>query len=205
MRAARRVLDEQGVGRLLAGLGDLRPYFTEYLWRAAGARGLVPQAAIDVGIEVLLRLLVLIDSLVPDGAERQMALTVTNLPKEYEVRCFALGGGPFAAYLRDRGIDLEIARRRWKYDPLPLLTPLGRRNTLASSPRALLGLPDDSRGISDLPRARHSVHRRLPSELVTSSSSARREARPAWIAPPSWSRTAGVVWCPLISLRSEVE
>jgi glycosyltransferase involved in cell wall biosynthesis len=63
----------------------------------------------------------LIDSLVPDGAERQMALTVTNLPKEYEVRCFALGGGPFAAYLRDREIDLEIARRRWKYDPLPLL------------------------------------------------------------------------------------
>jgi asparagine synthase (glutamine-hydrolysing) len=27
------VLDEQGVGRLLAGLGDLRLYFTEYLWR----------------------------------------------------------------------------------------------------------------------------------------------------------------------------
>ncbi len=68
-----------------------------------------------------MRLLVLIDSLVPDGAERQMALTVSNLPKEYEVRCFALEGGPFAAYLQDRGIHLEIAGRRWKYDPLPLL------------------------------------------------------------------------------------
>jgi glycosyltransferase involved in cell wall biosynthesis len=74
-----------------------------------------------VGIEAVLRVLVAIDVLEPDGAERQMALTVTNLPKEYEVRCFALADGPFAAYLRDRGIDLEIAERRWKYDPLPLL------------------------------------------------------------------------------------
>jgi N-acetylglucosaminyldiphosphoundecaprenol N-acetyl-beta-D-mannosaminyltransferase len=75
----------------------------------------------DLRIEVGMRLLVLIDTLEPGGAERQLALTVTNLPKEWEVRCFALGGGPFEEYLRERGVHLEVAKRRWKYDPLPLL------------------------------------------------------------------------------------
>ena len=86
------VLDEQGVDRLLAGLGDLRPYFTEYLWRLLALAVWSRKQQSTWSIEVLVRLLVLIDSLVPDGAERQMALTVTNLPKEWEVRCFSPGG-----------------------------------------------------------------------------------------------------------------
>ena len=61
------------------------------------------------------------DSLVNGGAERQMALTVTNLPRQWEIRCFSAGAGPFAAYLAERGVDLEIVERRWHYDPLPFL------------------------------------------------------------------------------------
>ena len=68
-----------------------------------------------------MRLLVATDSLESGGAERQMALTVTNLPKQWEVRCFSVGDGPFATYLRERGVHLEVAERRWHYDPLPFL------------------------------------------------------------------------------------
>jgi glycosyltransferase involved in cell wall biosynthesis len=68
-----------------------------------------------------MRLLVATDTLGNGGAERQLALTVTNLPKEWEVRCFSAGDGPFAAYLLERGIDLEIWERRWRFDPLPFL------------------------------------------------------------------------------------
>ena len=68
-----------------------------------------------------LRLLVVTDTLTSGGAERQLALTVTNLPGEWEVRCFSVGNGPFASYLSERGVDLEIAERRWHYDPLPFL------------------------------------------------------------------------------------
>jgi glycosyltransferase involved in cell wall biosynthesis len=67
------------------------------------------------------RLLVVTDTLGNGGAERQLALTVTNLPTEWDVRCFSVGGGPFAAYLAERGVDLEIAERSWHYDPLPFL------------------------------------------------------------------------------------
>ena len=68
-----------------------------------------------------MRLLVTTDSLGGAGAERQMSLTVTNLSTEWEVRSFSVEGGPFAGYLLERGIDLEIAERRWRYDPLPFL------------------------------------------------------------------------------------
>lgn len=61
------------------------------------------------------------DSLDNGGAERQMALTVTNLPREWDVRCFSTGIGPFAAHLLERGVALEVAERRWHYDPLPFL------------------------------------------------------------------------------------
>jgi len=68
-----------------------------------------------------LRVLVATDSLSNGGAERQLALTVTNLPDRWDIRCFSVGEGPFSKYLLDRGVGLEIAERRWHYDPLPFL------------------------------------------------------------------------------------
>jgi len=59
------------------------------------------------------------DSLGNGGAERQLSLTLTNLPEQWRVRCFSVGGGPFAAYLCENGIELEISERKWRYDPLP--------------------------------------------------------------------------------------
>ena len=71
------------------------------------------------------RVLLAIDTLVYDGAERQFALTATNLPSEWEVRCFSIGGGPFVDYLTERGVWLRVAERRWHYDPLPFLRMWG--------------------------------------------------------------------------------
>jgi glycosyltransferase involved in cell wall biosynthesis len=68
-----------------------------------------------------LRVLMAIDTLANGGAERQMALTAANLSKQWEVRCFSVGSGPFAAYLAERGVDVEVVERRWHYDPLPFL------------------------------------------------------------------------------------
>lgn len=67
------------------------------------------------------RVLLTIDTLPFEGAERQFALTATNLPPEWEVRCFSAGGGPFADYLTERGVWLQVAERRRHYDPLPFL------------------------------------------------------------------------------------
>lgn len=66
-----------------------------------------------------MRLLVTTDCLGNGGAERQLALTVTNLPDSWDVRCFSAGDGPFVAHLRERGVDVELAERRGRYDPLP--------------------------------------------------------------------------------------
>ena len=68
-----------------------------------------------------MRLLVATDSLGNGGAERQMALTVTSLPRNWDVRCFSVGDGPFAATLRESGVDLEVVERRWRYDPRPFV------------------------------------------------------------------------------------
>ena len=67
------------------------------------------------------RVLLAIDQLVYEGAERQFALTAANLPERWEVRCFSAEGGPFAEYLTERGVWLKVAERRWRYDPLPFL------------------------------------------------------------------------------------
>jgi glycosyltransferase involved in cell wall biosynthesis len=88
---------------------------------AARSERLVAQSAFGLEVDATLRLLVVTDSLSNGGAERQLSLTVTNLPEEWRVRCFSLGDGPFAAHLLERGIDLEVVERRWRYDPLPFL------------------------------------------------------------------------------------
>lgn len=68
-----------------------------------------------------LRVLVTTDFLENGGAERQMALTVANLPERWDVHCFSVGGGPFEDYVRERGVSLEVAQRRWRFDPVPFL------------------------------------------------------------------------------------
>ena len=68
-----------------------------------------------------MRLLVVTDSLGSGGAERQLALTMTHLPEEWDIRCFSLDDGPFATQLREHGVKLDIVERRWRYDPLPFL------------------------------------------------------------------------------------
>ena len=67
------------------------------------------------------RVLLAIDTLPYEGAERQFALTATNLPSQWDVRCFSADGGPFADHLVEKGVWLKVARRRWHYDPLPFL------------------------------------------------------------------------------------
>jgi glycosyltransferase involved in cell wall biosynthesis len=65
------------------------------------------------------RVLLLVDSLGNGGAERQMALLAIGLPADYQRRVCALGGGPFEAYLRARGIAVEVHGRRSRLDPAP--------------------------------------------------------------------------------------
>jgi glycosyltransferase involved in cell wall biosynthesis len=65
------------------------------------------------------RVLLLADSLGNGGAERQMALLAGGLPAAYQRRVFALGGGPFEAYLRANGIAVEVHGRRSRLDLLP--------------------------------------------------------------------------------------
>lgn len=66
-----------------------------------------------------MRVLLLIDALDNGGAERQMALLATGLPAGWQSRVCALGGGPFEAYLRARGVAVEVLERRARLDPLP--------------------------------------------------------------------------------------
>ena len=67
------------------------------------------------------RLLMTTQSLGNGGAERQLALTVANLPTEWEVRCFSLEDGRYAAVLREHGAVVDVAARRGRYDPLSFL------------------------------------------------------------------------------------
>jgi glycosyltransferase involved in cell wall biosynthesis len=48
-----------------------------------------------------------------------MALLATGLPAGWQGRVCALGGGPFEAHLRAKGITVEVHGRRSRLDPLP--------------------------------------------------------------------------------------
>ena len=62
------------------------------------------------------RVLLVCDTLGNGGAQRQMALLASNLPDDYEVRVFSLDDGPYADVLRGFGLDLQVDRRRSRYD-----------------------------------------------------------------------------------------
>ncbi len=66
-----------------------------------------------------MRVLLLADTLVNGGLERQLALLATSLPPEWEARVWAMDGGTFTGYLRDRDVDVTVRQRRFRFDPAP--------------------------------------------------------------------------------------
>lgn len=67
----------------------------------------------------MIRLLLLIPTLDRSGAEKQLALLATHLPRdEFQVEVVALTrGGPYAESLKDAGIPLTILHKRFRFDP----------------------------------------------------------------------------------------
>jgi glycosyltransferase involved in cell wall biosynthesis len=73
------------------------------------------------------KVLLLADTLVNGGLERQLALLATSLPPDWEARVWAMDGGTFVGYLRDRDVEVTVRQRRFRFDPAPagaLLTVL---------------------------------------------------------------------------------
>ena len=67
----------------------------------------------------LKKLLLLADILANGGQERQLALLATSLPADWRVRVWAMRGGAFERYLRERGVEVCLGDRRSRFDPLP--------------------------------------------------------------------------------------
>ncbi|MEJ7591971.1 MAG: glycosyltransferase [Planctomycetaceae bacterium] len=68
----------------------------------------------------MIRIAYVIPTLDHSGAERQLTLLATSLPREtYSVRVIALQrGGPFLKTLTDVGIDVRVLGKRFRLDPL---------------------------------------------------------------------------------------
>ncbi len=68
----------------------------------------------------MIKVVLLIPTLDLSGAEKQLTLLATRLPRdEFEVHVVALTrGGPFESQLRESGIPVTILGKRWKFDPL---------------------------------------------------------------------------------------
>lgn len=77
----------------------------------------------------MIRIAFVIPTLDQSGAERQLTLLATGLPRdEFTVHVVALNrGGPFADDLRAAGISVEVLGKRFRFDPL---TYLRLRNSL---------------------------------------------------------------------------
>lgn len=68
----------------------------------------------------MIRVLLLIPTLDRSGAEKQLTLLATGLPRdrfEVEVVCLTRGG-PFQTDLEAAGIPVTVLGKRWKFDPL---------------------------------------------------------------------------------------
>ena len=68
----------------------------------------------------MIRLELLIPTLVQSGAEKQLVLLASGLPRdEFDVRVTCLtSGGPYEAVLREAGIPVTILGKRFQFDPL---------------------------------------------------------------------------------------
>src|SRR4051812_1016003 len=65
------------------------------------------------------RILQIISTLDRSGAEKQLVMLATGLPREeFEVHVCALTrGGPLATELNEQNIPLSVIGKVWKYDP----------------------------------------------------------------------------------------
>jgi glycosyltransferase involved in cell wall biosynthesis len=75
------------------------------------------------------KVLILVDCLDNGGLERQMALLASRLPEEWRRHVWAIEDGPFAGYLRERGVAVSVHPRASRFDPRPAmsLTPFLHR------------------------------------------------------------------------------
>lgn len=73
-------------------------------------------------ISLVIRLLLLIPTLDRSGAEKQLTLLATQLPRsEFDVHVVALTrGGPYADDLARAGVRLTILHKRFRFDPVAL-------------------------------------------------------------------------------------
>lgn len=71
----------------------------------------------------MIRIAFVIPTLDQSGAERQLALLATGLPRDRcEIKVFGLNrGGPWADVLKSAGIPVEILGKRFRFDPLTWL------------------------------------------------------------------------------------
>jgi glycosyltransferase involved in cell wall biosynthesis len=65
------------------------------------------------------RVLILTDGLGIGGIERQVALTVKYLPRDWQPRVWSLGNGPFVQVIREIGVQVNVCPRRYRWDPSP--------------------------------------------------------------------------------------
>lgn len=68
----------------------------------------------------MIKIAFVIPTLDQSGAERQLTLLATGLPRdEFEIRVIALNrGGPYADALRAAGIRVDVLGKRFRFDPL---------------------------------------------------------------------------------------
>jgi glycosyltransferase involved in cell wall biosynthesis len=60
------------------------------------------------------------DSFPNGGAERQLALLASSLPKGIDVCIWGMGDGPFVPVLRELDLPVELSQRKWRLDPSPV-------------------------------------------------------------------------------------
>jgi glycosyltransferase involved in cell wall biosynthesis len=68
-----------------------------------------------------LKVLLLKEALPNGGAERQLALIVEHLSREWDARVWTMGGGPFADVITARGGRVDVDARRTRLDARPAL------------------------------------------------------------------------------------
>ena len=66
-----------------------------------------------------MKVLILVDCLDNGGLERQMALLASRLPKEWRRHVWAIDGGPFESYLRERDVPVSTHQRAFRFDVTP--------------------------------------------------------------------------------------
>ncbi len=88
-----------------------------------GHHCLFPSYPLETMSPRVIQLELLIPTLVQSGAEKQLVLLATGLPRsEFNVRVTCLtSGGPYEAILRDAGIPVTILGKKFQFDPLAYL------------------------------------------------------------------------------------